>query len=515
MAIHIHANKEPHRPAVPPEVAAQSLACHLYNDLPDRILREIFKSQHCLNSSNFREGEYNELVSDVVRHSLSSAYKDWLYRQDWPISNASMASADTDLEDRRWKVNYSQSGIEESPLEPNKEVDKQDVKQSSPAVLDPERPMSTISTIGRIEAFLLQTRLCADWNLQKYQLVPSTNKCVGSTSVDLVRRPPKIRDDQGVWYKFYLAVVMLKREEPVVGWNLVREGCEIIKSVLEHPSRSFFSNLYNHFGSHKWDKFESLRIHILKYLREMSAVLLGPNHPLTIILGHLAIEGFLQSVSGPALEIILDVYGPALDSMHPDVIQTERSLCKVLRRQNEFPKATGRVITMLEHSEQVNGRYDTNTRRCMRRLGHLYRYQELYEAAEQMYQHVIRLAGDSWVNPGDLDDLALCTVHDLVSIAFHARQLETAEYWARLAMAAVVDGRKIPPENYLVCVLDLYKCLETQGRLAEARDCKANIPNISPQESCEEHALFSSISKNHFAWVLAESGHPYLLPDAY
>src|SRR2546430_13041148 len=35
-----------------------------------------------------------------------------------------------------------------------------------------------------------------------------------------------------------------------------------------------------------------------------------------------------------------------------------------------------------------------------------------------------------------LDDLALCTVHDLVSIAFQAKRFTTAEAWARLAMTA-------------------------------------------------------------------------------
>jgi tetratricopeptide (TPR) repeat protein len=507
-----------HSRAVPPDVAAQSLACHLYNDLPDRILREISKSHHGSNSFNFREGEPGELVSHIVRRSLSSAYKDWLHRQDWPISNVSTPSTDTHVHDRRWKSHYSQLGIEESPSESNKEADKHDEKQSSLALWDPARPMSTISTIDRIEFVLLQTRLCADWHLRQYQQIPSPDKCSGNTPVNLVDRLPEIRDDQGLWYKFYLAVVMLKRKEPSVGWNLVEEGCKITRGILEQPSRSFFPNLYNHFGSHKWDEFESLRLQILQYLKGMSAVLLGTNHPLTIILRHLAIEGFLKNVSEPALKIMLDVYAHTLYSMHPDVIQAERSLCMVFRRQNEFSTATDRVTTMLRHSEQVNGRYDTNTRRCMRRLGHLYRYQERYADAEKMYRDVIQLAEDSSVNRGDLDDLALCTVHDLVSITFQAHQFEAAESWARLAMAAVADGRNITPENYLVCVLDLHKCLEAQGRVAEARDweeqCSA-FSCIPPQESCEEHALLSSISKDHFAWVLAESGHPYLLPDAY
>jgi tetratricopeptide (TPR) repeat protein len=290
------------------------------------------------------------------------------------------------------------------------------------------------------------------------------------------------------------------------------------RRVLEKPSRNFFPNLYNHLGSHKWDEFESLRLHILRYLKEMAAVLLGTCHPLTIILGHLAIKGLLTNVSERALGIMLDVYKPALEPMHPDVIQTERSLCKVFRRQNEFSTATERVKAMLDHSEQVSGRYHKNTRRCMRRLGHLYRYQERYEDAEQMYQDVIPLAEDSTANPGDLDDLALCTVHDLVSMAFQAQHFEVAKSWAQLAMAAVLDGRNIIPENYIVHVLDLQKCLEAQGRFVEAKDWKkkySGISYVSAEESCEERALLSSISKDHFAWVLAESGHPYLLPDAY
>jgi len=85
-------------------------------------------------------------------------------------------------------------------------------------------------------------------------------------------------------------------------------------------------------------------------------------------------------------------------------------------------------------------------------------------------------------------------------------------------MTADLESRNIAPENILVPVLDLYKCLMTQGRVAEATDLierYSSISNLPPRASCEEYALLSSISKDHFAWVLAESGHPYLLPDAY
>jgi hypothetical protein len=531
-------------PAVPPDVAAQSLAYHLYNDLPDRILREISEHHGSDNALYIR----GKLVNRVVRKSLSSGYRYWLHKQDWPISKPSTAPVDTNLDKRRWKSDYSESEIKNSPPERCGLVDKHDVKQILPRGPDPERPMSTISATGRTEFVLLQTKLCANWHLLQHQQIPSlkvvdqnakdlfsysspcptnlwsrissitTNNCEGSKTRNFFHRLPEMRDDQGLWYKFYLAVVMLKRNESIVGWRLAEEGCKITKSVLEHPSRSFFPNLYNHFGSHKWDEFESLRLHILRYLTDVSVLLLGANHPLTRILGHLAIEGFLKVVSGPALKVMLDVYEQALGSMHPDVIQTERGLCKVLRRQNEFCAATDRVKAMLKHSQQANGRYHTNTRRCIRRLGHLYRYQERYEDAEQMYQDVMQFAESGSDNPGGLDDLALCTAHDLVSIAFQADRFETAESWARLAITAVADSRNITPENYLVCVLDLHKCLLEQGRDSEARDWMerySEISNIPPQDSCEEHALLSSISKDHFAWVLAELGHPYLLPDAY
>jgi tetratricopeptide (TPR) repeat protein len=533
-------------PAVPPDVAAQSLACHLYNDLPDRILREI-SEHHGSDHALYMEGK---LVNCVVRKSLSAGYKDWLHKQDWPISKPSAASVDTHLDERRWKSDCPESEIKISPPECSGAANKQDVKQNLPTAPDPERPMSTMSATGRMEFVLFQTKLCADWHLRQYQQIPDLqfvgqnandlfpysssyqanfrsrisgmpgNNCEGSTTANFVHHLPEMRDDQGPWYKFYLAVVMLKRNESVVGWRLAKEGCEITKSVIEQPSRSFFPNLYNHFGSHKWDEFESLRLNILRYLKDMSVLLLGANHPLTIILGYLAIEGLLKIVSEPALKIMLDVYEQALDSMHPDVIQTKRSLCKVFRRRNEFCAATDRVKAMLKHSEQVNGRYHTNTRRWVRRLGHLYRYQERYEDAEAMYRDVVELAEKRSDNPGELDDLALCTAHDLVSIAFQADRFDAAESWARLAMAAVVvDSRNMTPENYLVCVLDLHKCLLAQGRVAEARDWMERYSESSdtppPRESCEEHALLSSISKDHFAWVLAELGHPYLLPDAY
>jgi tetratricopeptide (TPR) repeat protein len=508
-----------HRPTVLPDLDAQSLAYHLHNDLPRRILHEISKPQHGPNSISFQGGEPDELVNLVVRRSLSSAYKNWLYKQDLALSNASTTSTGTYVDRRRWKSHSSQLRIGESWLGWNGEVDTRDMEHSLSPVWSPGRPISRASPNDKVEVVLLQIKLWVDWHLQQHQQIPGNNRHVESTPVKPVQRLPETSDDQGLWYKFYLAVVMLRRTEHKVGWILAHEGCQLAMYVLQNPSSSFLSNLYNHFGSHKWDGVESLRMHILHYLAEVTSLLLGARHPLTAILRYLATEGFIASVSEVALKLMLDVYKQALDAMHPDIIETERSLCKVFRRQKEFSTAAERVLTMLEHSERVNGRYHTNTRRCMRRLGHLYRYQERYVDAEQMYRDVVQVAPDSSANPGDLDDLTLCTVHDLVSIAFQAQHFETAESWARLAMAAVSEGRTMTPENRLVFALDLQRCLEAQGRLAEARDCKEQHSAISyippDDESCEEHALLTSISKDHFAWVLAESGHPYLLPDAY
>ena len=80
-------------------------------------------------------------------------------------------------------------------------------------------------------------------------------------------------------------------------------------------------------------------------------------------------------------------------------------------------------------------------------------------------------------------------------------------------------GRQIiAPENFLVCVLDLHKCLEAQWYKEEAKALikeHAEVLNLPVWDSFEEHTLLSSIPKDHFAWALAESGHPYLLPDAY
>src|SRR5271155_5581099 len=338
--------------------------------------------------------------------------------------------------------------------------------------------------IGMMEFVLLQTKVYADWQSwqsQQYQQMPVLKE-TGQIAKDLSSHSsayPEIGDDQGLWYKFYLAVVMLKRKESPIGWKLVDEGCKMTRSVLEHPSRNFFTNLYNHFGSRKWDEFDGLRLHILRFLGKMATLILGTNHPLTLVLQHLAVEGVLRDLSGPALRVILRIYKQALGRMHPDVIQTERSLCKVFRRQNEFETAKEGVNSMLRHSAQVYGSYDPQTRRCMRRLGHLYRYQEQYEDAEEMYHNVVWFVENRADKRNGLDDLALCTVHDLVSIAFQAKRFTTAEAWARLAMTAGLGSRNIAPENILVYVLDLYKCLMVQDRDAEATDLIKQYSSIS------------------------------------
>jgi hypothetical protein len=518
---------------------AQSLALHLYKDLPGRILREI-SNEH-------------ELV-DVVRTSLKLSYENWLQQggcasrevPENPMTSAGdvhldggdngnptmspkatyLAGGDDNSQMERKDSTCSgshNSETEHLPLDLNMTSNDREICQVPASDSKPARPMSTVSMSGMIEFVLLQTKVYADWQSrqsQQYQQMPVLKE-TGQIAKDLSSHSsayPEIGDDQGLWYKFYLAVVMLKRKESTIGWKLVNEGCEMTRGVLEHPSRNFFTNLYNHFGSRKWDEFDGLRLHILRFLGNMATLILGINHPLTLVLQHLAVEGVLKVLSGPALRVILRIYKQALGQMHPDVIQTERSLCKVFRRQNEFETAKEGVNSMLRHSEHAYGNYDPQTRRCMRRLGHLYRYQEQYEDAEKMYKNVVRFVENDADKRDSLDDLALCTVHDLVSIVFQAKRFTTAEAWARLAMAAALDSRNIAPENILVCVLDLHKCLMAQGRVAEATDLIKQysfISNLPPRASCEEHALLSSIFKDHFAWVLAESGHPYLLPDAY
>jgi tetratricopeptide (TPR) repeat protein len=515
---------------------AQSLALHLYKDLPGRILRDISKEPY-------------ELV-EVVRTSLEASYENWLQQggcasrevHENPMTSAGdvyLDGGDNENSTMSPKATYLVGGdnnkterkdsacsgshnseTEHLSLDLNMTSDDREICQVPAPDSEPARSMPTMSSGGMIEFVLLQTEVYADWQSRRYQQMPVLKE-TGQIAKDLpLHSPayPEIGDDQGLWYKFYLAVVMLKRKESIIGWKLVNEGCEMTRGVLEHPSRNFFTNLYNHFGSRKWDEFEGLRLHILRFLGKMATLILGTNHPLALVLRHLGVKGVLRDLSGPALRVILHIYEQALGRMHPDVIQTERSLCKAFRRQNEFERAKEGVNSMLRHSAQVYGSYDPQTRRCMRRLGHLYRYQEQYEDAEKMYDNVVRFAENGADKRDGLDDLALCTVHDLVSIAFQAKRFTTAEAWARLAMNAGLDSRNIAPENILVCVLDLHKCLMAQGRDAEATDLIEQYPlisNLPPRASCEEHALLSSISKDHFAWVLAESGHPYLLPDAY
>jgi tetratricopeptide (TPR) repeat protein len=502
---------------------AQSLALHLYKDLPGRVLRDISKEPY-------------ELM-DVVRTALALSYETWLQQRGYASrdvrlddsdnenpttgSNAACLVGDdnnrTEGEDLACSDSHN-SETEHLLLGLTATSYDREICQVPAPDSEPARPMSTMSVSE--EFILWQTKLYADWHLQQYQQMPVLKEA-DQTAKDLSLHSsayPKIGDDQGLWYKFYLAVVMLKRKESTMGWKLVNEGCEMIRGVLEHPSRNFFTNLYNHFGSRKWDEFESLRLHILRFLEKMAALTLGSNHPLTLVLHHLAVEGVLRNLSERALWVMLDIYKQALGQMHPDVIQTERSLCKVFRRQKEFDTAKERVNSMLGHSERVYGNYGLQTRRCMRRLGHLYRYQEQYENAEEMYRSVVRFAESSPDKRDGPDDLTLCTVHDLVSIAFQAKRFTTAESWARLAIAADLESRNTAPENILVCVLDLHRCLIAQGRVAEATDLieqYSSISNLPSRASCEEYALLSSISKDHFAWVLAESGHPYLLPDAY
>src|SRR3954447_7374660 len=167
---------------------AQSLARHLYKDLPARMLQDISKEPH-------------ELL-DVIRTSLALSYENWLRQGGYasqelhenamtsagivpidggdnenPITGpkaAYLLGGDSNKMERKDSTCSGSHNRETEHLPWVHTVTSDDGEICQVPALDfePARPMSTMSGSGRIEFVLLQIELYATWHLQQYQQKP-------------------------------------------------------------------------------------------------------------------------------------------------------------------------------------------------------------------------------------------------------------------------------------------------------------------------------------------------------
>ena len=180
-------------------------------------------------------------------------------------------------------------------------------------------------------------------------------------------------------------------------------GCRLAHLLLSSPSKLFIRNLIMAFGSTRWDQFKPFRQKLLEYLALMASVVLGQKHPITIILENVACGDTLAASAEFSLRLMLQLFEQTYHSAHPDVLLIKRSLSVILRRQRDYHASEQILLSAIKDSSSYNGHGSKETRRCFRRLGHLYMEQRRYEEAKTVFQTILRHCSREVSVPRKLD----------------------------------------------------------------------------------------------------------------
>ncbi|RMZ81573.1 hypothetical protein DV737_g2485, partial [Chaetothyriales sp. CBS 132003] len=253
------------------------------------------------------------------------------------------------------------------------------------------------------------------------------------------RSSPK-QCERCTWSEFSFGLAMLEEGYNDLAFTSFHLGCRLAHLLLSSPSKLFIRNLIMAFGTHRWEQFESLRHQLLNYLAQMAAEVLGDEHSITIILRHCSQGNVLQQSAERALEIMIKVAEASSSPAHPDVLIIKRSLSVVLRRQKSYDKSEEILLDAINDSETINGRHAKETRRCLRRLGHLFMEQCRWEDAGAVYQRILDSAPrksefrDSWIP----DEISVYTYQHLARMYSDMGDLANSRYWLAQELIAAI-----------------------------------------------------------------------------
>ena len=285
-----------------------------------------------------------------------------------------------------------------------------------------------------------------------------------------------VQCERCTWAEFDYGLAMLEQglyADAVASFEL---GCRLFDLLLSRPSKLFIRNLINAFGSLRWECFPDSRRGLLQYLADMSTVILGGHHSITIILHNLTCGNILAIIAEPALQIMVDAFETDLHAADPDVLLIKRSLSVVLRRQLNFSKAESILKDAIRVSTDCHGAKEKETRRCLRRLGHLYMQQCRWKETQEVYRQVLHTAPKRGSNNSDWpqDEISVYTYHHLTQMAQAMGDQKMTRFWFYQELMAAIK-RWGPTGDYTVeCLQVAY--IETPAEVLE--EVVKNYPDI-------------------------------------
>ena len=267
------------------------------------------------------------------------------------------------------------------------------------------------------------------------------------------------------WSEFAFGLAMLEEGHSDLAWTSFHLGCRLASFLLSSPSKLFIRNLIMAFGSPRWQQFQELRNRLLNYLAMMSAEILGDEHSITIILKHISRGDALQQCARSALEIMIEVAEMGSLPAHPDILLIKRSLSVILRRAKQYEQAEKVLLSAVHQSEYLNGSLAKETRRCLRRLGHLYMEQCRWDEAEATFMRILDSAPgkdeykDTWIP----DEISVYTYQHLAKMFSDIGDSTRCRYWLSQELMAAISRWGTHGEYTTECLQLAYNETSPEG----------------------------------------------------
>lgn len=260
------------------------------------------------------------------------------------------------------------------------------------------------------------------------------------------------------WAEFDFGLAMLEDRHIDLALASFELGCRLVHLLLSSPSKLFIRNLVMAFGSTRWKPFEAFRRTLLDYMASMASLVLGDGHHITIILQHVACGDTLAASAEPALRIMLDLFRTTNHAAHPDVLLIKRSLSVILRRQRDYQGSEQILLSAIEDSKRHNGHDCKETRRCLRRLGHLCMEQGRFSEAEAVFRRILDTAPGRSVYQENWkpDEISVYTYQHLARMANDMGDNHMCRYWFMKELDAAIKRWGIGGEYTAECLQVAY-----------------------------------------------------------
>src|SRR5436305_10496808 len=131
----------------------------------------------------------------------------------------------------------------------------------------------------------------------------------------------------------------------------------MVHQILDQPYQSFFRHLLCVLDSYDVAVQPDLRAHILRFFMKASALKLGCNHPISIVLYHLQEQQILEDVTLIAFDVIMDVARENLDPKDVEVCRLRRLYCTLLKRRLQWAAVESWGQRFLKQYEDVFGQF--------------------------------------------------------------------------------------------------------------------------------------------------------------